>query len=295
MLIILLPINKRSKYIGLENDCSNHAIWIYDRLFNNAKPVDIAFLGSSHTLNSINDKLIEDKLKKSHLNVVNFGYCRLGRNLTYIFIKELLKTKNPKYLIIEVREDESRFSHPIFPYISGSRNVLLPVPFINRSLLKDIWTHLAYKIELTQEALFQKTPIVPIKTEDYGYFNSQDTASLEILNEYKAKRSVNVSKLTTIDRGLQMRFPRSYLKKIKTLCEEQNIKVSFLYLPSYGTYLEKPKETNTYQKLGRLYIPPKEILETTSNWRDQDHLNESGARKLSLWMAQKIKEEIALK
>ena len=98
LLIIIVPVNKRQKYLGLENDCFNHAIWIYDRLYKNSKPVDIAFLGSSHTINGINDKLIEEELKRYNMTAANFGYCRLGRNLSYVLLKEIIKTKKPRYL-----------------------------------------------------------------------------------------------------------------------------------------------------------------------------------------------------
>ena len=35
VVLIILPVDKRSKYQGLEDDCFNHGIWIYDRVFNN--------------------------------------------------------------------------------------------------------------------------------------------------------------------------------------------------------------------------------------------------------------------
>jgi len=63
LLVLIFPIDKRTRYTSLKDDCFNHGIWIHDRLFKNETPTDIIFLGTSHTVNAIDDKLIEDSLK----------------------------------------------------------------------------------------------------------------------------------------------------------------------------------------------------------------------------------------
>lgn len=286
VIIVLMPVNNRFKYQELKDDCFNHGIWIYDRIYNNEKPVEVAFLGSSHTVNGINDQVISENIDCGE--AVNLGYCRLGRNLSYVLLKELILKKNIKHLILEVNEDEDRYSHPIFPYIASSRDVMLPNPFFNRDIVFDIWTHLAYKIEILQDVVFQHEKEVYIRTNDYGFASSKDTASSALLDEIKIKRSVPRKPLTKMERDFHLNFARVYLKRINKLCDEHNIQITFLYLPSYGSPHANPKEYENYIQYGEILIPPKHILEKQTNWHDENHLNQTGANELSLWLSDKI-------
>lgn len=293
VIILVLPVNPRLKYVGLKHDCFNHGLWIYDRIYNHAKPIDIAFLGSSHTINGIDDRLIENKLN-GRLKVVNFGYCRFGRNLDYVLLKEILKKKNPGYLFLEVRENEDYYSHPVFPYIASDKDVLFPYPFFDRDLLYDIWTHFSYKVELVQDRLFSKESSTPIRTNDFGFASSYDSAEAGLLDKVKLKRQIQGPEPTKLERDFHMAFPLGYLKRIHRLCATRKIKIVFLYLPSYGSPVKKPKEYKTYRKYGKVVIPPEQILQKQSNWHDENHLNQTGAKELSRWLADEIIQQKGL-
>ncbi|MFT7343435.1 MAG: hypothetical protein ACI9XP_000008 [Lentimonas sp.] len=285
-IILAIPIDKRLKYKGLKDDCFNHGVWIHDRIFNNEKPIDIAFLGSSHSVNGINDKIITDNLKNGI--AVNLSYCRLGRNLSFSILKELIGQKKPKHLILEVREDEDRYSHPIFPYIARTSDVLLPNPFFNRDILSDMWTHIKYKTELLQDMIFHRDDKSPNELSDYGFAASEDTASIVSLEEAKQKRSAPNQKLTEFERNFQMNFPRTYLRKIHDLCIRNKVRITFLYLPAYGSSKKKPMELTTYRKYGEVLFIPKLIMENQNYWHDEEHFNQAGAQALSLWVSSKI-------
>ncbi len=285
LVILAFPIERRMLFQELTDDCSNRSIWIYDRIFKNPKPVDFVFLGSSHTINGINDKLIEDKLK---VNVANFGYCRFGDNLMYVFLKEILKTKNVKTLIIEVREDEDRYSHPIFPYIAETSDVLLANPFINKDLLGDCYRHVYYRLEVIKNSIFGNLENNRFNMNDYGFTSSPDTASFEFLKRIKEERSIKKSELSKFERNFYMKFPRTYIEKISKICKSKDIKIYFLYLPSYGYNIQIPKEYNTYIKYGKVLFPPNEIFEKPSDWYDENHLNQTGANELSSWIANEL-------
>ncbi|MEZ5147916.1 MAG: hypothetical protein R2759_12860 [Bacteroidales bacterium] len=47
LLIALLPVNQRLKYNGLWFDCLQQGDFVYNRLYQNPKPVDVLFLGTS--------------------------------------------------------------------------------------------------------------------------------------------------------------------------------------------------------------------------------------------------------
>jgi len=292
LLLIFLPVDKRLKYKGLEGDCLSHGTWMYQRVFENKKPVDIVFLGSSHTISAVDDALIEAKLSERKLHVLNLGYCRLGRNLHYALLKELLRKKTPSYLILEVREDEDRYSHPIFPYLADSKDVLWPKFFFNRDLLDDAYTHLSYKVELSQDFLYHSSKLNSVDQDDFGQGTTNDTTDLKLMQEAKAKRSIPKEELSEFQNNFYLKYPRSYLKEIAFLCEANNIALHFLYLPSYGSYLDKPKEFDTYKKYGEVLLPPQEIFNDTNHWYDINHLNPAGTNALSIWLFKEIQNTI---
>lgn len=279
------PIERRMLFQHLTNDCANRSIWIYDRIFENHKPIDIAFLGSSHTMNGINDNLIQERL---NINTVNLGYCRFGEDLIYVFLKEIIKTKELKTVIIEVREDEERNSHPIFPYIAETRDVMLAMPLFNRDIFRNYYRHLCYRLEVIKNSLFHNLENVEIRKDEHGFSSFQDTASLEMLQRIKIIRSIKKPEMGRFERGFFMKFPGTYLGKIFEICKNKNIKIIFLYLPAYGSKIQIPNEYKTYIKYGRVLIPPAEILNRASNWYDDSHLNLTGARELSGWVAAEL-------
>lgn len=285
LLILFIPIDKRMRFQNMENDCFNHGIWIYDRIFNNSTPIDIAFFGSSHTINAVNDILIEEN--KNGLHVVNLGYCRLGMNLNFVLIKNLLEAKRVKQIILEVREDEDRYSHPVFPQLADEEDVFLSCPFYNRNILSDDYTALVFKIQLLQQKLFQQKINSEIRTDTFGYAGTDIVADEKDLDSAIQKRT-NAIPLSEFERNFFMQFPRAYLKMIHQLCQENQVQLKFLYLPAYGTTPTKPKENNTYSQYGEVLIPPDSIFLNKNNWQDKDHLNEKGANEISEWLSQNI-------
>ena len=286
VILVLLPVQTRMKFLALKDDCFNHGIWVHDRFAKNDKPVDIAFLGSSHTVNGIDDRLIEQLLDtlKTGLYVANFGYCRLGKNFNFSLLSSILKKKKTRFVVLEVREDEDRYSHPIFPFIASTKEVLLAYPFFNPHLFSDIGKHLSYKLELCKDQWFQKTGEVPFVSDDYGFSAFADTASPEKLNAIKLRKAKPKASLSNFERDFYMAFPREYLARIARLCRDNDVSLVFLYMPSFAGR-KLPLEHETYLNYGPVLIPPDSILENTALWFDGEHLNIAGAQAISTWVA----------
>ena len=282
ILVLIIPVDKRLKYIGLKDDCFNHGIWIYDRINHNPKPIDIAFLGSSKTINGVNDKLISDSLES--FSAANLGYCRLGRNLHYVLLKELVSVKRIKKLVLEVRKDENKFSHPIFPFTADSKDVLFSNKSFNRDFLKDIWNHFSFKIELFQDRLY-KDSIVEYQLADFGHSAFDDTVHVEILEEHVQSELINMREPLRIEDEYHRNFYKVYLRKISEICSKNKIELYFLYIPSFRNKTDEIEEKHLYKSLGQLLIPPEIIYQDKNNWFDPDHLNSAGAQKLSDWLA----------
>ena len=285
LLVIIYPVNRRYRYQYLEHDCFNHALWIYDRIYNNPTPVDIAFFGSSHTINGINEGEIEINLTDSNTHIANFGYCRLGTDLYYVLLKDLLRKKDPHLVILEVRGDEDWFSHPVFPYLAENSDVYLPKLLVNRKLFHDYYIAFTFKLQLIQDLIFSRTQEAPLRKNTYGFAATPDTASINILSKAKMRRLKPHKEMTRLERNFEMKYPRSYLKEFARLCQENNIQLCFLYLPHYAARYKQPLELLTYQKYGKILYPPDSLMHDTNNWGDDEHLNRTGALKMSEWLA----------
>jgi hypothetical protein len=289
IILMVIPVDKRLRYKNINDDCYNHGIWIHDRIFENPAPVDIAFIGSSHTINGINEKRIQDSCG---VNVSAFGYCRLGANLYYVLAKDLLKKKKPKAIILEVREVEDRYSHPVFSYLADEEDVFAPYLLYNRDIVKNYYNAIVFKMQIWQEICFGSNINSEINMSLHTYEGFADTANTKSMDIAKQKRSNEVHQMNETERNFHMKFPRHYLNKIHELAEKNNIPLFFLYMPQYGSSLKEPSEIKTYQQLGKVWIPPMDIYEDKNNWYDDGHLNRAGANKLSDWVTRKIKAEV---
>lgn len=254
LFIGIIPINKCAKYVGLKHDCSSRVTWMHDRVYTNNNPTDIVFIGSSKTINGINDERINTALANE--TITNFGYCRFGRNLHYVLLQELLKQKQPKLLVLEIRKSENRTGHPIFPFLAESKEAILPYPFFNKNVIKDIWTHLAYKVELLQETVYSKQPVEPTRLNNFGYLRAPGNANDTDLNANKLKMSSGKNQLTEFEEDFHHHFAHHCLKKISNLCKEKNIQLLLLSLPSYGSNSRSNQTFIPYNEYGQILLPP---------------------------------------
>ena len=286
--LFLYPVDRAWAYHYLENNCANHGVWLHDRIFENSKPVDVAFIGSSRMIHSVMDEKLDQALYDRY--IANLSYCWLGRNLTYTLLKDLLKTKQPQMLVLEVREDEDRYSHKIFPYLAEPEDVLLPPLWFNRDVFRDFYLALETRIQYARHQLLGLTEAYPVNLNPYGYGSSDliaDHASLEINKQERILRAQNA--VQGWQRDFYMKYPRAYLEKIAQLARKHQIKLAFLYLPEYGWPLEKPLELSTYEQYGEVWLPPRSVFENPGHWMDDGHLNDKGALELTRWVIEKLK------
>ena len=144
--LFITPYSKEFAYHYIENDCYNHGAWIYDRITKNQASIDVAFIGSSHTIHAFQEEKMEVILG-SNYHLTNLGYCRYGRNLQYSLLKLLLQHKSPKLIVLEVSEDEEKNSHDIFPYIAKTCDLLFTPTLINRDYLSDLYYGASARLE----------------------------------------------------------------------------------------------------------------------------------------------------
>jgi hypothetical protein len=290
VVLFLFPYSTEFARHFIKDDCYNHGAWIYDRITKNSTPIDIAFIGSSHTIHSFQEKKMEDILdNKFHL--ANLGYCRFGRNLEFLVVKELLAYKNPKLVVIEVHEDEPKNSHDIFPYLATTKDLLISPTFVNRDYFSDVLKGISARLEqFKSQVIFNKKYPEP-DLNPYGYGESDRIAPPEELLKNKQgwemwRRRRNSSGIEEI----QLKYPYSYLEKTIKLLEERNVPFIFVYLQESGSMMKEPIRIDYYNRYGQTLLMPDSIVTSPNNWMDDMHFNNVGAAQVSEWMAQELKK-----
>ena len=289
LLLFVLPFDKQFAYHFVKGECSNKASWMYHRVFEDERPVDIVFSGASQTGSAIMDEFITKELNQKHrenIEVVNYGYCRRGRDIQYTMLKDLFAKKHPSILVLEVSEDEPKKSHPVFPYLADSNDLWGSLVMFNQRYISSIWKGITIRFESLKSKIFCKT-LVDENTDypRFGYRASSRIVSTEIIaqNAQKWKHRL-AKKQTALRRKIELNYSLHYLEKIVQLSSKNNCEIVFLYLRESGSNLNVPLLKNEYLNFGELIILPNEIFENTNNWKDATHFNNTGAQKTSNYL-----------
>ncbi|RMF30828.1 MAG: hypothetical protein D6765_02665 [Bacteroidetes bacterium] len=280
-----LPYPRSQAYGSLPEDCYGHGPWLYHRLFEDPRPIDVAFLGSSRTLRAVHEEQVFPAVDSPV--VANLGYCRLGRNLHWVIASDLMDTKPPRLLVVEVRERESSYSHPAFPYFARRSDLLDPGGWFHKDVLKDFF-HAAHA---RAEYIVRRVPASPPSPRTpslWGHARSAERAdSLELVQHLQELRA----KLAATKPGGALSL--HFLRKLAALAQAHRTRLVLLYLPAFGPPLPHPQDLQTLQTIAEVWIPPLEIFRQARHFSDSDHLNDAGARALSAWLGRKIKMEFS--
>lgn len=291
--LFYVPVAKNFSYHFIKGECDNKASWIYHRIFEDNRNIDIVFSGASQTGCAVMDKLIEEELcaySEEKINVVNLGFCRRGRDIQYIMLNDLFKNKNPKILVLEVAEDEPKKSHPVFPYLANTSELFSSGIFYNQRYLTAIWKGIIVRFEYLKFRIFKSGVMSTAIKESFGYRPSSQTVSIEKLEknsaDWEKRLKIKKSKLL---RRIELNYSKNYLEKIVNLANRNNCKILFLYLPESGSNLRIPLLSDYYKNLSDLVILPESIINNKSNWKDATHFNDLGAVETSEYIIDKFK------
>lgn len=287
-IVFIVPANERFNYYFPKFNCMGHSGWLYDRLhlIDTNSAIDVAFVGSSRTIDGVADNLLEDSLKKKGIdvNVLNFGYCRFGRNMHHMLVKRMLEQWKPKCVVIEVTAKENWDGHPDFGYMANNQELFAPVMIFNDNYIEDIKNGFVTRFDAIRSDLFGVDELPPVQNDwKYGHMSDTTHVDPEILRKQQQKWQT-IKRTTGFARWFYYQYPLTYLEKTIKLLQQNDCKVVFLYLPAYGAW-DKPQEYDWYKKRGIVLIPPKNMYENQYYWKDGNHMNDYGAENMSYWLA----------
>lgn len=294
--LFIFPVEKKFSYNFVKGECENKANWIYNRIFVDNRNVDIAFSGASQTGCAIMDGLLENELNKKsgeNVSVANLGYCRRGRDIQYLMLKDLFDNKKPKIIVVEVYEDEPKKSHPIFPYLADTYDLFSSFVFFNQRFLSGIWKGAVTRFENFKHIVFN-TEIQSLKNHSlFGYRHSTQKIADNILAENRAIWKKRLAKQkNSLIRKIELNYSKHYIEEIVKLAKHNSCKIIFLYLPESGSKLKTPLLADYYKSFGELVVLPQSIVENKQNWKDATHFNDFGAKEVSYFIMDKLGEEI---
>ena len=145
--MIALPHDTYIRWQAVKTEAYARLGWIYERIHYDDTPIDIAFIGTSHTMEGVDAEAVEHDLDEAGarpgdpdrcLHTVNFAVPSYGRDLQWIIARELLTHRRVKVLVLEVFENESRRAHPLFVDVADTSDILDAPMVVNINYLHNL-------------------------------------------------------------------------------------------------------------------------------------------------------------
>jgi hypothetical protein len=312
--LTLLPHDRYIRFQQMAQESVQYlrAKWIYERIHYDPTPIDVAFIGTSHTQSSIDAELVEQTLRQHgrDWHVVNFAIPRLGRDLHYEIARELLESRHISRLVVELQESEARAPHPAFVSLADVNDVIDAPLVINVDYFDN-----AARLPLRQTELFFRT-LFPVlfnlnrifDPADYegAYWNDTyqvhgftaartsvfpvehfEKPVAELRRVFDAKQALGRKlRVPFVRHSLPYRYNLLYLEKLLDLARRSGVEIVFYYMP-YFSGPKQPADRELVASYGPI-LTPQALLEDPSLWQNEDHFNVYGARKASRWIAEAL-------
>jgi len=309
-LLFAVPYSRKFAYLSKSNEDCNTS-WIYHRLFENPTNIDIAFIGTSHTGCGIDDVLIEKNIAADYgkkINVANIAYCGGGRNLDYLMLKDLLNNKSPKAIIIELKNN-NELIHKDYGIMANGYDLWIP-PAFPSNYFPTLYTGIKSRLNnLRENAVFGSIMEIDVKRDTNGMAVMKEEYKDKIPHKKKKKviftinerdnhsffgvfkDSISEAKIKEHLQNKQVlkQDDIECVREMVAIAKKKNIKVFFLYIPSFGNYLHEQLSASEYSKLGTILFPPEEFFNKKGFWFDQEHFNICGATAFSEWVSSQYK------
>ncbi len=303
-----LPDDPYQRWQLLDGTIHADARWIYERLEFDPKPIDVLVVGQSRTEIGVNAPRLSAALAAAHLpsQVVNASLAEHGRNMSDVIVREVLRTKHPKLIIIGVIEKPSRIGHPAFKYLAPAADVVNPgyladfnyfedliyLPYRQiRLFFADVAPGLGGLTKTFDPRQYRGSSIVA--TGSLHLRNDDTPASAKELRDGVRQLEAGMHPPLLPERYADLEFgdERSSVRDIATLARARGIKVAFLYVPYYTA---KPTIQGQafYEQFGPIWNA--DYLASHAEWYfDYAHLTRTGGDHLTDWLTRCVVAELS--
>ena len=307
--MVLLPHAPYIRWQAVKTEAFARLGWMYERVHYDATPLDVAFLGTSHTLNGVDAAVVAQGLAAAGYRnaegrcptATNLAIPAYGRNLHWLIAREALENRKIDLLVVEVFENETRKAHPLFVQVATAQDVITAPILVNVGYPMDV-----ARLPFRQLMLAMKS-IAPqayglksrFETNDYDGSTVDNTRWVNVggvaltpsrditmppreLDAAAAANAANkdLNMLPERFERFEYAVPNHYVSEILDLAKAKGVRVVFLYLPGYGKP-DQPYDAALYDGRGEMIFPASDLIRDKSLWLDADHLNIEGAQRLS--------------
>jgi hypothetical protein len=253
--------------------------------------IDIAFLGSSRTMNGINTAKLSHALD---MDVYNFACNWYGQDLWLSILKHIKNKHQPKYIFVEANFLRRYNSHVNLKNVAPMEDV------VSTPIGKSYLTNLLYSFPRTllqwSRSLFHQYNFDEFKHHGWVPQNLPKeliTTTRQVMAEHLAKGPLsekyiepqNKFKKTISD--LRLSQQRNCYLEMQELCQDGHLII--LPMPKIAISQMSESMQKEWNQLGELLYLPPGMLDHAEYWRDEAHLNTTGANTLTDYLAKYIK------
>jgi hypothetical protein len=310
--LCFVPEDPYQRWQLLDGTIHANARWIYERIHDDPAPIDVVFVGPSRIERGVNAPRLAADLAAQGLpsNVVNFSLPEAGRDINFVIVNELLKSKRPKLIVIGVTEKPSRFGHPAFKFLADAHQVVAPGYLSDLSYFSDL-AYLPYrKAELLAADLAPGIlgPSTNFDAVSYRGHSVDTTGSVHLPDgtikdgEHPAPRAELTRGVRKLERGmhapilparyadLEFGDERTNVRRIAQLAKGKGVQIAFLFLPYY-TGPSTIQEAVFYRRYGPIWNAGY-LAQDSTIFMDYGHLTRSGAIGLTDWLVKPVADEL---
>lgn len=315
VLGLLCMIVKLCNYLVIDDTNSYTRLTLHE-FYESDEEIDTIFLGTSHCFRAYDPVLYE---KLTGESAFNLGSSSQNIDTSYFLLKEALKYQDIQKVYLDIYHIFLFFNpdnrelveaNIISDYMRPSINKLNFIlkrsssehytnslmPFRREWQLLGDFEYLKENIEKKKQDSYKNYDPVIYDDEQYiekGFVASYAELDPDVYEWIPKSEKVDLSDDTS--------FAMRYLEKIVALCEKENIELIFLTAPSYKEYLETKDSYEMIhdfvekiaEEYGVVYwdfnmVSDEMLHMTAENFMDADHLNASGAEKVTGYLAKLV-------
>lgn len=297
-----LPDKPYERFQLLDATIYNRVRWSYERMHFDSRPIDVAVVGDSKAVLGLRSPEIERRLvvDGKPASVVNMALEGDGRNQQWILVQELLKTKQPKVIVLAINEQPYPWGHDSFRYIAPAPEVwreafhalhdakknLVFLPFRQLRLFAAMVLPeslgLQDRFDSARYAAQPVDPTAPHMNRAGELVDFGQTRPREVLLQQASDNSSEFdrhSRLPGALRGVADADDRFYTDLIARAASERGVKLLFVYQPAFHRPAKIINQTY-YQAMGPVQDNV-DLADQDALYYDWVHLNTAGALILS--------------
>jgi hypothetical protein len=260
--------------------------------------MDVIIMGSSNNFCSIDPIVLYDEYG---ITAYDFGSPSQQMNMSYLYMKEALKTQSPKLIAFEVNYlvgDTLDYDNTLALRWGYTR---MPLTFDKlKSIYESAGGFNADFVSYVFPIFYYHTRWNELSKTDFTYFYKDKTNYSKGYHESDKvyEEDVHLEYYDSVGEAYVDERNVAYLDMMIELCRKNDIKLILFKSPREGWYSYDSQAARAIaEERGLDFIDYNELycngefeLDTTNDFRDYEHLNDSGARKVTLHLGNYIKE-----